>query len=85
MEDFERVFEVPALVLKSVPGFMKGASRGALKISLEEIRKGQVARNVETTTRGWKLFMLDVALQTTPRRPHSTQEVGRKVGGNQRW
>ena len=59
MVDLERVFEVRALVMKSVPGFMKGAFRGALKISLEEIiRKGQLASNVETTTRGWKLFML---------------------------
>ena len=58
MVDLEKVFEVRALVMKSVPGFMKGAFRGALKISLEEIRKGQVARNAETTTRGWKLFML---------------------------
>ena len=56
--DLEKVFEVRALVMKSVPGFMKGAFRGALKISLEEIRKGQVTRNAETTTRGWKLFML---------------------------
>ena len=58
MVDFERVFEVRALVMKSVPGFMKGAFRGAMKISLEEIKKGQLASNVETTTRGWKLFML---------------------------
>ena len=29
-----------------------------MKISLEEIKKGQLASNVETTTRGWKLFML---------------------------
>ena len=58
MVDLERVFEVRALVMKSVPGFMKGAVAGAMKISLEEIRKGQLASNVETTTRGWKLFML---------------------------
>ena len=58
MVDLERVFEVRALVMESVPGFMKGAFRGAMKISLEEIKKGQLASNVETTTRGWKLFML---------------------------
>ena len=58
MVDLKRVFEVRALVMKSVPGFMKGAFRGAMKISLEEIKKGQLASNVETTTRGWKLFML---------------------------
>ena len=52
MVDLERVFEVRALVMKSVPGFMKGAFRGAMKISLEEIKKGQLASNV------WKLFML---------------------------
>ena len=58
MVDLEKVFEERAFVMKSVPGFMKGAFQGALKISLEEIRKGQVARNAETSTRGWKLFVL---------------------------
>ena len=86
MVDLERVFEVRALVMKSVPGFM-GAFRGAMKIGLEEIKKGQLASNVETTTRGWKLFVLlpRMLLQTTPRRTYSAQEVRRKVGGIQRW
>ena len=43
--------------MKSVPNFVKGAFRGALKISLEEIWRGQVAGN-EETIRGWKLFLL---------------------------
>ena len=86
MVDLERVCEVRALVMKSVSGFMKGAFRGALKVSLGSGRDSWQAM-LETTTRGWKLFVVaeDVALQTTPRRPHSAQEVGRKVGGIQRW
>ena len=44
MVDLEHVFfEFRALVMKSVPKFMRGAFRGALKISLEEIRNGQSA------------------------------------------
>ena len=60
--DLERVFEVRALVMKSVPGFMKGAFRGAMKISLEEIKKGQLASNVEIVC----VAAEDVVLQTTP-------------------
>ena len=40
MVDLEQVFEIRALVMKSVPTFMKGAFRGALKVSLEEIKRG---------------------------------------------
>ena len=86
MVDLERVFEVRALVMKSVPGFMKGAFRGAMKINLEEIRKGQLASGDHHT---WMeivhVVAEDVVLQTTPRRTYSAQEVGRKVGGIQRW
>ena len=42
MVDLEHVFEFRALVMKSVPKFMRVAFRGALKISLEEIRKGTI-------------------------------------------
>ena len=32
--DLTEVFEVPVLVMKSIPKFMRGAFRGALKLSL---------------------------------------------------
>ena len=44
--------------MKSIPTFMKGAFRGALKVSLEEIKRGRADRNEEATMRGWKLFFL---------------------------
>ena len=56
--DLEHVFEFRALVMKSVPKFMRGAFRGAWKISLEAIRKGHSAGNEEVACGVWKLFML---------------------------
>ena len=58
MVELEQVYEVRALVMKSVPNFMKGAFRGALQISLEEVKREQVAGNEDLTTIPWKLFFL---------------------------
>ena len=44
--------------MKSIPSFIKGAFRGAVNTSLEEMKRGQSVRNEEATTRGWKLFFL---------------------------
>ena len=56
--DLTEVFEVPALVMKSIPKFMRGAFRGALKLSLQEIHRGSVANKSIVEARGWKLFSL---------------------------
>ena len=49
------VFEVRAAVMKTVPMFMRGAYRAAVKTSLEEIQ--HMASEV-VQIRGWKLFFL---------------------------
>ena len=56
--DLTQVFEVPAMVMKSIPKFMRGAFRGALKLSLQEIQRGSTANNSVVEARGWKLFFL---------------------------
>ena len=55
--DLAEVFEVRACVMKSIPKFMRGAYRGAMKLSLQEIQRGS-ANNSTVETRGWKLFFL---------------------------
>ena len=56
--DLAEVFEVRACVMKSIPKFMRGAYRGAMKLSLQEIQRGSVVNNSTVETRGWKLFFL---------------------------
>ena len=48
--DLTQVFEDPALVMKSIPKFMRGAFRGALKMSLQgrSDTKRQIARTSGT-------------------------------------
>ena len=79
--NLEEVFQVRAVVMKTVPMFMSGAFRAALKVGLEGIRRGQSTGNEEVSTRGWKLFLL------LPRmwRPCSTTQVGRTFGTIQQW
>ena len=56
--NLEDVFEVRALVMKSIPKFLRGVFRGALKVSLQEIVRGQQRNDSEAESRGWKLFLL---------------------------
>ena len=58
MVDITEVFSVRAVVMKSVPRFLAGVFRGALKAGLQEICKGRAANNVVAEERGWKLFLL---------------------------
>ena len=88
MVDLERVFEVRALVMKSVPRIHERGISRRHEDQFGGIRKGQLASNVETTTRGWKLFMLlpRMLLCRPPRGgliPRKRLEE--KVGGIQRW
>ena len=52
MVDLEEVFSVRVLVMRSVPKLLRGAYRGTVKVSLEEICKGRAANNLEVETRG---------------------------------
>ena len=56
--NLESVFEIRGLVMKSVPKFMRGVSRGAIKTSLQAILRGRERKDTEMETRGWKLLML---------------------------
>ena len=52
------VFEVKAMVMRSIPKFMNGMFRGAMKVGLHEITKGRAANNIQVESRGRKLCML---------------------------
>ena len=54
--DLVNVFEVRPFVMKTVPFFLSGTFKTALKASLHEIRRGQHEHDDTTETRGWKLF-----------------------------
>ena len=45
------------LMKKSVPGFMKGFYRSAMRVALAEIDEGRNHRALLRTSRGWKLFL----------------------------
>ena len=45
-------------VMHSVPFFLRGAFRGALKVSLQSIMRGYEQHSDLRITRGWKFFML---------------------------
>ena len=62
MVDITEVFSVRAVVMKSVPRFLAGAFRGALKAGLQEICKGRAANNVVVEERGWKFLLLILQL-----------------------
>ena len=52
------IFERRAAVMKTVPKFLWGSFRVALKLALEEISVGVDGHNVIRQERGWKLFLL---------------------------
>ena len=52
------VFDSRAVVMQSVPFFLRGAFRGAVRVSLQAILRGYEQRSELRITRGWKLFML---------------------------
>ena len=56
--NLESVFEIRALVMKTVPKFMRGVFRGGIKTSLQAILRGRERKDVQLETRGWKLLML---------------------------
>ena len=84
--NLEEVFQVRALVMKTVPMFMRGAFRAALKVGLEE--KGAVdrkRRGVDQRMDTVFIVATDVVIPSTQRRPDSTTQVGRTFGTLQQW
>ena len=62
------VFEVRPIVMKTIPPFLKGTFKTALKASLQEVRGGQHSRDLTTEILGWKLFLLPrILLHRLPR------------------
>ena len=52
------LFECRAHVVKTVPFFLRGGFRAALRVALEEISTGQERGDEQKQERGWKLFFL---------------------------
>ena len=52
------VFDTRVSVTHSVPHFLKGAFRGAIRVALQGILRGYELQSGLRITRGWKLFML---------------------------
>ena len=71
-ENVSMLFETRANVLKTVPPFLKGPYRTAMRIALTEASCGDEFRHV----RGWKLFLLlpRVLLARKPRRGSISRE-----------
>ena len=56
--DLEAVFSQRPSLMKSVPGFMRGAYRSAMRVALTEIDQGRSDGDSSRSSRGWKLFLL---------------------------
>ena len=52
------VFQERACVMKSVPRFLRGPYRIAMRFALEEMVAGYRSHNLTRQERGWKLFLL---------------------------
>ena len=72
--DVEQIFERRGCDMKSVPFFLKGPFRSALRIALLEAIADEHVRR----TRGWKLFLLlpRMLFSRRPRPKHRNQEAG---------
>ena len=70
-----------ASVMKSVPKFLRGPYRIAMRTALEEICGGHRSQEGVRQERGWKLFFLlaRMLLHRPTRGPHSTIEIGEQV------
>ena len=56
--DCGAIFSRRAAVMKTVPKFLWGSFRVALKVALEEISEGADSRDIVRQERGWKLLFL---------------------------
>ena len=58
MVDMREVFQRRAVVMRTVPVFLKGAFKAALRVALEERILGEANGDFIKIQRAWKLFML---------------------------
>ena len=56
--DLKTMFSRRGVVMKSVPKFLQGAWRAALRIALEEVSTGRQVGDIVRQMRAWKLFLL---------------------------
>ena len=56
--DLAEIFKQRARVLRTVPFFLKGAFRGAMRVALEEAQCARDRNDDNRDTRAWKLFLL---------------------------
>ena len=58
MVDMREVFRRRAVVMRTVPVFLKGAFKAAFRVALEERLLGEAGGDFIKVQRAWKLFML---------------------------
>ena len=56
--DLAEIWKVRAILMKSVPKFLHGAYRFAMRQALDAVKKGHEERNEMMQIKGWKLFFL---------------------------
>ena len=56
--DVEAVFRRRAVLMKTVPVFMQGAYRSAMRVAMSEIDAGRSNSDRTRSAAGWRLFML---------------------------
>ena len=56
--DLEEIFERRAAVLRTMPKFVQGSFRSALRVAFEEEAPGSASGDELRRTRAWKLFLL---------------------------
>ena len=76
--DLVHVFEVKAMVMRSIPKFMRGVFRGAMKVGLHEITKGRAANNNSGGESGMEIVHASpqiASLQTVARGFHPEGKI----------
>ena len=76
--DISEVFSCRASVMRTVPRFLWGSFRVALKVALEEIRVGHSTRNTQRQEPGWKIVLAlapNVVASFTKGRPDQQGQV----------
>ena len=80
--DLVNVFEVRLLVMKTVPFFLRGTFKTALKASLHEFRRGQHEHDDTPEIWGWKLFFLLPTILLRSCKNESTKEQQQVADGD---
>ena len=64
--NLESVFEIRALVMKTVPKFMRGVFRGGIKSSLQAILRGRERKDVQLGDEGLEVVDVDAKIAPCP-------------------